>query len=76
VRDVIGEEERSEEEVVATELVASIPEELLGLAEEQQYITYDDILEYMPNAEEQLELLEELFAHLHEQNPGQPLWSR
>ena len=68
MRDVIGEEERSEEEVVATELVASIPEELLGLAEEQQYITYDDILEYMPNAEEQLELLEELFAHLHEQN--------
>jgi len=65
---VIGEEERSEEQVKGTESVTAIPEELLALAEEQKYITYDDILEFMPNAEEQLELLEELFAHLHERN--------
>jgi len=64
----MGEEERSEEEVIDTQKVTAIPQELLGLAEEQKYITYDDILEYMPNAEEQLELLEELFAYLHERD--------
>jgi RNA polymerase primary sigma factor len=63
---VNSEEERAEDEL--SEPVATIPDELLGLAEEQGYITYDDILEHLPNAEEQLELLEELFAQLHERD--------
>ncbi len=61
-------EQRVLEQLTETESVPTIPEELLNLAEDQRYITYDDILEYMPNAEEQLDLLEELFAQLHERN--------
>ncbi len=61
-------EQRVLEQLTETESAPTIPEELLNLAEDQRYITYDDILEYMPNAEEQLDLLEELFAQLHERN--------
>jgi len=49
-----------------SEVTQGIPEELLNQAEEQGYITYDDILYFLPNAEEQLDLLEELFAQLHQ----------
>jgi RNA polymerase primary sigma factor len=65
---VTHDEQRVLEQLTETESVPTIPEELLNLAEDQRYITYDDILEYMPNAEEQLDLLEELFAQLHERN--------
>ncbi len=61
-------EQRVLEQLTEAESPPTIPEELLNLAEDQRYITYDDILEYMPNAEEQLDLLEELFAQLHERN--------
>lgn len=61
-------EQRVVEQLTETESAPTIPEELLKLAEDQRYITYDDILEHMPNAEEQLDLLEELFAQLHERN--------
>jgi len=66
----MNKEAEAQEEVVEgqEEVTLSIPEELLALAEKQRYITYDDILEHMPNAEEHLELLEELFARLHEQD--------
>jgi len=65
---VTYDEQRVLEQLTETESAPTIPEELLNLAEDQRYITYDDILEYMPNAEEQLDLLEELFAQLHERN--------
>jgi len=65
---VTHDEQRVLEQPTEAESAPTIPEELLNLAEDQRYITYDDILEYMPNAEEQLDLLEELFAQLHERN--------
>jgi RNA polymerase primary sigma factor len=65
---VTHDEQRVLEQLTETESAPTIPEELLNLAEDQRYITYDDILEHMPNAEEQLDLLEELFAQLHERN--------
>jgi len=42
-------------------------EELLSRAEEQGYLTVDDILELLPEAEEDLPQVEELMARLHEQ---------
>jgi RNA polymerase primary sigma factor len=65
---VTYEEKQERAELLEGESAPAIPEELLDLAEEQRYITYDDILEYMPNAEEQLDVLEELFAQLHERD--------
>jgi len=50
----------------------AVLDELLNLAEEQGYITYDDILYFLPNAEERLDLLEDLFAQLHER--GIEVW--
>jgi len=67
--DVVYEEQAR---VLETESTQTILEELLNLAEEQGYITYDDILYFLPNAEERLDLLEELFAQLHER--GIEVW--
>ncbi len=45
--------------------------ELINQASAQGYITYDDILQVLPDAEQSMEILEELFARLQER--GIPL---
>ncbi|MBC8447719.1 MAG: sigma-70 family RNA polymerase sigma factor [Chloroflexi bacterium] len=57
---------------IEAEPAEAVTEELLGQAEEQGYITYDEILFSLPNAEERLDLLEDLFAQLHER--GIDVW--
>ncbi len=53
--------ETVEEEVMTPEEALSF---LLQTASEQHYITYEDILTILPEVEENLDLLEELFARL------------
>ena len=65
-------EELGQTTEMESEPAEAIMEELLSQAEEQGYITYDDILYSLPNAEERLDLLEDLFAQLHER--GIDVW--
>lgn len=50
------------EEITVEEL--SGEEQLLNIGREKGYVTYDDILGYFPDAEKNLEQMEELFASL------------
>ncbi|HEY63701.1 MAG TPA: sigma-70 family RNA polymerase sigma factor [Caldilineae bacterium] len=56
-----------EEEMQVPDVLA----ELINQASAQGYITYDDILQVLPDAEQSMEILEELFARLQER--GIPL---
>lgn len=51
--------------------VSDILTELVNQASAQGYITYDEILQALPDAEQSMDILEELFARLQEQ--GIPL---
>lgn len=56
----------TEQTVVGTQEQNDALEELLARASRQGYITYDEILEALPEVEERLDVLEDLFARLRE----------